>query len=104
MTAIEARLDLGQDLLDDVRMAGDYARYLARARDKHSYLAARGLMDPTPEDCGQMPIALVAWHFERRAGRRTPDDLVAYVRRLGLAQPADFYRALAREWLYSQRG
>jgi hypothetical protein len=104
LAAIDASLDLGCDLLDELRLDGDYGRYLTRARDKHSYLAALGQEEATPADCGQMPIALVAWYFEHRAGRSTPEDLAAYVRRLGLRQLADFYRALAREWLYSRRG
>jgi hypothetical protein len=95
---------LARDLLDQLRLDGDYGRLLARARDKRAALAARGQEDATPEDCGLTPIVLVGWHFERRLRRPIPDDLGAHARRLGLAQPADFYRLLAREWLYSQRG
>lgn len=106
LAAIDASFDAGlaRDLLDELRLDGDYGRYLARARDKRRFLAARDQEDATPADCGQMPIALVAWHFDRRAGRPIPDDLSKYARRLGLARLEDFYRMLAREWLYSQRG
>jgi hypothetical protein len=95
---------LGPALLDELRVNGNYGRYLARARDKRSYLAGRGQEDATPADCGLTPIALAAWHFERRTGRPLPDDLAGHARRLGLIRLADFYRALVREWLYSQRG
>jgi hypothetical protein len=100
--AVEAAL--AHDLLDQLRLDGDYGRLLARARDKQAVLAAAGRDDVTPEDCGLTPIALVAWYFERRLARPMPDDLQAYARRLTLPQLADFYRLLAREWLYSARG
>ena len=105
LTLIDATLDagLGPELLDELRLEGSYGRYLARAREKRVHLAAHGQEDATPADCGQMPITLVAWHFER-VKRPMPDDLQAYARRLGWPRLADFYRALAREWLYSQRG
>jgi hypothetical protein len=100
--AVEAAL--AHDLLDQLRLDGDYGRLLARARDKQAVLAAAGRDDVTPEDCGLTPIALVAWYFERRLARPMPDDLQAYARRLTLPQLADFYRLLACEWLYSARG
>ncbi|MGE0117883.1 MAG: TfuA-like protein [Dongiaceae bacterium] len=106
LAAIDTSIDaaLTRDLLDQSRLDGDYGRLLARARDKRVVLAAGGPEDVTPEDCGLTPIALVAWYFERRLARLIPDDLHAYARRLGLPQLADFYRLLAREWLYSRRG
>ncbi len=106
LAAIDAVVDaaLLRDLLDQLRLDGDYGRLLARARDKQAVLAAGGHDDATPEDCGLTPIALVAWYFERRLARPMPEDLQACARRLALPQLADFYRLLAREWLYSQRG
>jgi hypothetical protein len=106
LAAAIADLDRGlkHDLLDELRLDGSYGRYRDRARDKRSYLASRGQEHVTPTDCGLTPIALVAWHFERRSGRTIPDDLAGHARRLGLTRLADFYRLLAREWLYSQRG
>ena len=104
--SIDAVVDaaLLRDLLDQLRLDGDYGRFLARARDKQAVLAAAGQDDVMPEDCGLTPIALAAWYFERRLARPMPEDLQAYARRLALPQLADFYRLLAREWLYSARG
>jgi hypothetical protein len=106
LAAIDAAVEaaLAHDLLDQLRLGGDYGRLLARARDKQAVLAAAGQDDVTPEDCGLTPIALAAWYFERRLARPLPEDLQAYARRLALPQLADFYRLLAREWLYSARG
>jgi hypothetical protein len=106
LATIEVDLDgvLARDLLDQLKLDGDYVAFRSRARNKRAALAAGGFEDASPIDCGLTPIALVAWHFEARVGRDIPDDLATYVRHLGLAKPADFYRVLAREWLYSQRG
>jgi hypothetical protein len=105
LALVDPTLDggLGPELLDELRLEGSYGRYLARAREKRAYLAAHGRDNATPADCGQMPIMLVAWHFER-ARQPIPDDLQAHACRCGWPRLADFYRALAREWLYSQRG
>ena len=40
------------------------------------------------------------WFFEQRLGRPMPDDLDAAVRALGLVDRSEFYRLLAREYLY----
>ena len=106
LSAVDSSLEAGlrRDLLDELRLDGSYGQYRDRARDKRSYLCSIGQEDATPTDCGLTPIALVSWHFERKVGRAIPDDLARYARRLGLTGVADFYRALAREWLYSQRG
>jgi len=103
---LEARLDtdVGSALLDELRVGGDYARVAARARDKQAALAEGGRQEVMPDDLGTTPIKLVAWYFEKRLGRTLPDDVSAYARRLGLVRLADFYRLLAREWLYSEEG
>jgi hypothetical protein len=104
LAAIDTAVDaaLGGDLLDQLRLDGDYGRLLARARDKRALLAASGREYATPADCGLTPIALVAWHFETRLGRAIPEELDTYVRRLGVKGRSDFYHTLAREWLYLQ--
>ena len=106
LSEIEDRLDpyLGRDLLDQMRLDGTYGRMAARAAGKRAALAAGGQLDAAPIDVGLAPIVLVAWHFETRLGRSIPDDVAAHVRRLGLSSLADFYRLLAREWLYSRQG
>jgi hypothetical protein len=106
LSEIEERLDsyLGRDLLDQLRLDGTYGRFAARATQKRAALAENGQLDAAPIDVGLTPIVLVAWHFETRLGRSIPDDIAAHVQRLGLSGPIDFYRLLAREWLYSRQG
>jgi hypothetical protein len=103
---LEARLDTSMEsaLLDEVRVAGGYARVAARARDKLAALTECGHQDVMPADLGTSPIELVVWYFAKRLGRAPPEDVGAYARRLGLVKLADFYRLLAREWLYSNEG
>lgn len=106
LATVAADLDaaLARDLLDQLKLDGDYGRLRARALDKQAVLAVTGHEDAEPLDCGLTPIALVAWYFDTRLGRQIPDDLAAYALHLGLGNLPDFYRALAREWLYSRRG
>jgi hypothetical protein len=106
LSEIEGRFDpqLRHDLLDQLRLDGSYGRLAAQAAQKRMALAASGQLDAAPIDAGLTPIVLVAWHFETRLGRSIPDDIAAHARRLGLSGLADFYRLLAREWLYSCQG
>jgi len=106
LASIEVDLDavLGRDLLDQLKLDGGYGDLRSRARDKRAVLGSLGREDAAPIDCGLTPIALAAWHFEVRGGRPMPEDLAGYARRLGYHRTPDFYRALARERLYSEEG
>jgi hypothetical protein len=103
---VAGRLDphLGRDLLDQLRLGATYGRFAGRAAQKRATLTQSGQLDAAPIDVGLTPIVLVAWHFESRLAGSIPDDLEAYVRRLGLSGLTDFYRLLVREWLYSRQG
>jgi len=105
-TEVAGRLDphLGRDLLDQLRLDATYGRFAGRAGQKRAALTQSGQLDAAPIDVGLTPIVLVAWHFESRLAGSIPDDLEAYVRRLGLSGLTDFYRLLVREWLYSRQG
>jgi hypothetical protein len=104
LAEVESTFDaeMGQRILDQLRIDGDYGRLAARARDKRAVLAIHGQEDVSLADPGLTPIALVARHFETRLGRSIPDELDSYVGRLGFKRRADFYRALARERIYLQ--
>ncbi len=91
---------LGESLIAQLRLSGDYAELRERARDKHDVLARSGSPRPGAGDTGLAPIELLAWYFGQRLGRSLPEDLDSYVRELGLESRAEFYRILAREYLY----
>ncbi len=95
---VEPALD--RPLLDHLRISDRYARLADRARRKHTALTALGCPDPKPENLSLTPIQLMLWYFEERLGQAIPDDLDAFARRLGLADRAEFYRLLAREYLF----
>lgn len=90
-----------EHLVAQLKLAGDYARLVERARQKHDILLRAGCADSAPEDTGLLPIDLVAWHFKEQLGLPMPEDMDAYLRELGLSSRALFYRILAREYLYS---
>jgi hypothetical protein len=101
--AAAAGPDLEQQMLSELRLAGDYGALARRARQKAAALQAAGWGEDAPDGEGPAPATLLPWHFEQRLGRAVPDDLTAYARELGFASLADFHRALRREWLYASQ-
>jgi len=95
---------LNEHLIAELKLSGDYAGLAARAKRKRATLAKAGWTDPNPADTGMSPIQLVTWFFRSRLSRREPDDLDAFVEELGLSSRTDFYRILAREYLYLSYG
>ena len=91
---------LDEHVIAKLKLSGEYGTLIERARRKREALKEAGCADPEPEDTGLMSIQLVAWHFGKRLGQPVPDDMDAYVGGLGLSSRADFYRVLAREYLY----
>ncbi len=89
------------ELLDELRLAGDYPRLRARARRKRRMLEARGLWNATPKRLGIAPALLWIWYFEERLGRPVPEDLEGWIRRYGFADGEEFSRVLLNERSYS---
>jgi hypothetical protein len=103
-----ARLEAGSGaqatahLLDQLRVAGDYARYAARARAKQRVLAESGFGRPHVDEWTR--FRLTAWYFEERLGAAIPDDIAAHAARIGFPDLDAFYRALLGEHLYVTHG
>jgi hypothetical protein len=92
--------ELGRHLNDRLRESGDYAALSARARDKQTALAARGLDNPSLGD-SDLPLPdLWRWYFEERLGRPVPADLHAYARSLDLSGEEALLRVVLRERQY----
>ncbi len=91
-------------LLDHLLVSDQYPHLARRAFHKHKVLTATGLDDAQPNDTGLTPPQLAAWYFEQRLGRTMPEDLDDFARGLGLSNRDEFYRVLAREYLFSRRG
>ena len=79
-------------LLDDLRLKGEYAPLVARARAK--------LDDGRP---GAAPDgrAAIEWYFAQRRGTAVPDDLAGYARSCGFADEQAFQTAVRREYQYA---
>jgi hypothetical protein len=92
---------LGRHLIAQLQTRGDYTRLRDRAQRKQRVLASLGRTDPDPDAIGMAPPRLLAWYFQR-LGQPIPEVLDAFVRDLGLTDRGDFYRLLAREYLYWQ--
>ncbi len=89
-----------RQVLDELRLRGEYAELAERARRKQAVLAARGLDGvDVARACPGIP-ELRQWFFQQCLGIAVPDDLLAYVRELGISSVADLDSALQREWVY----
>ncbi len=88
---------------DQLRVVGEYARLMARARDKQRVLEATGLHNPAVADSGLTEEQLLRWFFETRQGRPVVPDLQSYTRSIGFADEGAFRRAVLREYLYTAR-
>jgi hypothetical protein len=88
-------------LLDQLRVNGEYLALSERARDKQSKLEAAGRWDARLEDVGLTEEALLWWYFQRL--ERPPEtNLAQYAFQLGYDDRNDFVRAVLREFCYAQ--
>ena len=73
----QAEPDAFGHLLDDLRLKGEYARLVARARAK--------LDDDGRPGAAADGQAAIEWYFAQRRGTAVPDDLAGYARSCGFA-------------------
>jgi hypothetical protein len=92
--------DVIRHLPDHLRVTGEYAALVARAKDKRDVLASRGLEDPSLEDAGITADELFRWYFEDRLGAPRPDAVEAWARSAGFADADELRRAVLREHCY----
>ena len=82
-------------LLDDLRLKGEYARLVTRARVKLEH-------DERPAAAAEKQAA-IEWYFAQRRGTAVPDDLAGYARSCGFADEQAFQTAVRREYQYAYR-
>ncbi len=90
-----------QQLLDALRLNGDYERLAERAERKQAVVSAHGTADAGKALYGPNSAALRLWFFERHLRLPAPDDIEAYSRALGFTDLVHFDSTLRNEWLYS---
>jgi hypothetical protein len=91
----QAEWDALDDLLDELRLNGDYAQLMTRATEK-----LRSGQKAAPA-AGQ---AAIGWYFAERLGTTIPEDLAGYARSAGFSDEQAFREAVQLEHLYSCAG
>jgi hypothetical protein len=97
----QAQWDALDDLLDDLRLKGDYSRLMAKAREK---LGDRDGQRATPADVVRSETAAIGWYFTDRLGLTVPDDLASYARSAGFPDEQAFRKAVRHEHRYAGAG
>jgi hypothetical protein len=87
----QAEWDAFGRLLDELRLKGEYAPLVARARAKLEY-------DGLP-DAGEQ--AALEWYFAQRRGMAVPDDLAGFASSCGFPDEQAFRTAVRREYQYA---
>ncbi|HTQ92491.1 MAG TPA: TfuA-like protein [Streptosporangiaceae bacterium] len=78
------------DLLDDLRLNGEYAQLVARARAK--------LDDDVPSGTPAEGQAAIEWYFAQRRGTAVPDDLAGYAQSCGFPDEQAFLTAVWHDY------
>jgi len=94
----QAHWDALDDLLDDLRLHGDYSRLMTRAREK---LGDRGGQPTTLADMARCETAAIGWYFTERLGLTVPEDLASYARSAGFPDEQAFRKAVRQEHRYA---
>jgi hypothetical protein len=89
----QAEWDASGHLLDDLRLKGEYARLMARARAKLKY-------DGRP---GAGEQAALEWYFAQRRAAAVPDDLTDYAQSCEFPDEQAFRTAVGHEYRYVRR-
>ena len=85
--------------IDQLRISGDYARLVARARAKRQALLAAD-DNGNGDDGGLGELNAIAWYFRDRFGAQLPNDIDAYAAHLGFKEGAAFRRAVLDEFRF----
>jgi hypothetical protein len=96
---VRSRRSVSWQLLDQLRVTGEYQELSDRARDKQSKLEAVGRWDARLEDVGLTEEALLRWYFQRLQ-RPLEANLPQYASGLGYEDVNDLVRAVLREFCY----
>jgi hypothetical protein len=92
----QAEWDALDDLLDDLRLHGEYSRLMTRAMSK--------LDQRTVPAGGAAEAAAIGWYFTERLGLTVPEDLASYARSAGFPAEQAFRDAIRHEHRYATVG
>jgi AraC-like DNA-binding protein len=94
----QAQWDALHDLLDDLRLNGEYARLVTRARAKLDYDEP----PDAPAGIARSEQAAIHWYFAQQRGTAVPDDLAGYAQSCGFPDEQAFRTAVRHEYRYTQ--
>ncbi len=83
-------------LLDDLRLNGEYAQLVSRAAAKLDYDRRPGAAAGT----ARSEQAAIQWYFAQRRGTAVPDDLAGYAQSCGFPDEQAFRTAVRHEYRY----
>ena len=88
----QAEWDAFGELLDDLRLKGEYSALVSRARAK---------LDDSGPGASAGAQAALDWYFARRRAAAVPDDLAGYAQSCGFPDEQAFRTAVRREYQYA---
>jgi hypothetical protein len=97
----QAEWDALDDLLDDLRLQGEYAPLVTKAKAKLNYEKLPDTQQKAPADITREEQAAIRWYFADRRGTTGPDDLVGYAQSCGFPDEQAFRKAVWREYQYT---
>jgi AraC-like DNA-binding protein len=94
----QAEWDALDDLLNDLRLHGEYSRLVTTARAKLDYETQEG----APADGADSEQAAIRWYFADRRGTTVPNDLAIYAQSCGFPDEQAFCTAVRHEYQYTR--
>ncbi|MDH3316026.1 MAG: TfuA-like protein [Gammaproteobacteria bacterium] len=98
----ENAAELERNLIDLLRLNGDFAKLAARARAKRNALTTGERAQKEQVDLDD--LRAMTWYFSQRLGRPMPEDIDAWAVSSGFEGAAAFRRAVLREYRYQLSG
>jgi hypothetical protein len=96
----QAEWEALDDILSCLRMRGDYARLVTRARGKLDHQGRQGGQETTPADATRREQAAIRWYFAGERGTTVPEDLAGYAQSSGFPDEPAFRMAVMHEYQY----
>ncbi len=97
----QAEVDALDDLFDDLRMRGEYAQLVTRAKAKLDYDRLPSAQERPAADIARSERAAIRWYFVERRGTTVPDDLTGYAQSCGFPDEQAFRMAVRHEYQYT---
>ena len=94
----QAQLETFGGLLDDLRLNGEYAQLVTKARAKLDDDRLPG----APADIARAEQAAIQWYFAQRRGTAVPDDLAGFAQSCGFPDEQAFRTAVRHDYRHAR--